>query len=79
MARRSHDVHVSRNPGRTTWKVTQNGDKISNHRTQAAAVERATAEARRDRADVVTHGRDGKIRSKDSYGNDPNPPRDREH
>ena len=28
---------------------------------------------------VVIHGRDGKIRDKDSYGNDPIPPRDRKY
>ena len=35
--------------------------------------------ARNQRSEVVTHGRDGRIRSKDSYGNDPSPPKDREH
>jgi len=73
------DVHVSRNPGRTTWKVSQGGQTLSNHRTQANAVEAGVSEAKQDRVDLVTHGRDGKIRSKDSYGNDPNPPKDREH
>ena len=29
-------------------------------------------------ADAI-RGRDGKIRSKDSYGADPNPPKDKEH
>jgi hypothetical protein len=28
-------------------------------------------------AELYVHGRDGMIRSKDSYGNDPNPPKDR--
>jgi hypothetical protein len=72
------DVHVSRH-GDSSWKVTQAGERISTHRTQANASERGRAEARRDGVDLVVHGRDGRIRSKDSYGNDPNPPRDREH
>jgi hypothetical protein len=76
---RSNDVHVSRNSGRSTWKVTQCGQRLSNHHTQANAIEAGRREARRDDVDLVTHGRDGKIRSKDSYGNDPLPPRDREH
>jgi hypothetical protein len=28
---------------------------------------------------VIIHGRDGRIQSSDSYGNDASPPRDREH
>ena len=76
---RRNDVHVSRNPGRATWKVTQGGQTISNHHTQTNAVDAGRREARRDGVDLVTHGRDGKIRSKDSYGNDPLPPPDREH
>lgn len=71
------DVHVVRKDG--NWQVKQGGERISTHRTQSTAIDRARDEAKRDRVDVVTHGRDGKIRSKDSYGNDPNPPRDTEH
>jgi hypothetical protein len=78
MARRS-DVHVSKNPGRSTWKVTQGGETLSNHRTQANAAAAGRRGATRDRVDLAVHGRDGRIRSKDSYGNDPNPPRDTEH
>ena len=76
MAKR--DVHVSRSTG-GSWRVSQGGDTVSTHRTQGAAVSKGKTEARRDGVDLVTHGRDGRIRSKDSYGNDPNPPRDREH
>jgi hypothetical protein len=35
--------------------------------------------ARRDRVEVVEHGRDGRIQDSDSYGSDPFPPRDRKH
>lgn len=70
-------VHVSRDGGR--WKVSQGGSKVSTHNTQATAIGAARREARADRVDLVVHGRDGRIRSKDSYGNDPLPPRDREH
>lgn len=74
-----NDVHVSRSPDRTTWKVSQGGQTLSNHRTQTNAIDAGKREAKQDRVDLVTHGRDGKIRSKDSYGKDPNPPKDREH
>lgn len=75
---KNRDVHVSKHSD-SSWKVTQGGERISTHRTQANAIDRAKTEAQRDRVDVVTHGRDGRIRSKDSYGSDPLPPRDREN
>jgi hypothetical protein len=78
MAKKSGDVHVVRNP-KGNWDVKQDGDRLSTHQTQANAIERGKGEAKRDGVDLVTHGRDGKIRSKDSYGHDPNPPKDREH
>ena len=34
-------------------------------------------QAKRDRIEVVTHGKDGRIRDSVSYGRDPMPPRDR--
>jgi hypothetical protein len=71
------NVHVSKNAGRSTWKMTQGGDTLSTHRTQSAAAAAGKREAKRDKVDLVTHGRDGRIRSKDSFGNDPHPPRER--
>jgi hypothetical protein len=76
---RSKNIHVSRVPGGARWKVSQGGDVLSTHNTQGNAIDRGRSEAKRDQVDLVTHGRDGKIRSKDSYGRDPMPPRDREH
>lgn len=79
MAKRS-DVHVSRKGNdHTGWKVTQRGEVQSTHRTQQNAIDAGERIAKRDGVDLVTHGRDGKFRSKDSFGADPNPPKDREH
>jgi hypothetical protein len=39
----------------------------------------ARGTARRDRVEVVEHGRDGRIQDSDSYGRDPFPPRDKKH
>jgi hypothetical protein len=75
---KKHDVHVVRDKN-SNWQVKQSGQRISTHQTQGKAIDRGKAEAKRNGVDLVTHGRDGRIRSKDSYGNDPNPPRDREH
>jgi hypothetical protein len=78
MTKKPGDVHVSKTPT-GGWKVTQNGNQLSRHQTQANAIQRGRSEAKQDGVDLVTHGRDGKIRSKDSFGPDPNPPRDTEH
>lgn len=76
MPRRSN-VHVSKDGAR--WKVTRAGSRISSHRTQANAIQAGKNTARQGAVDLVIHGRDGRIRAKDSYGRDPHPPRDREH
>lgn len=47
--------------------------------TQKQAIERARDQAKRERVEVVIHGRDNKIRDSDSYGRDPNPPKDKKH
>lgn len=45
------------------------------HRTQAAAIERARAQARSQKTEVLVHGESGRIRERSSYGKDPHPPK----
>jgi hypothetical protein len=47
--------------------------------TQKEAIEVATDIARNQNSGVIVQDQHGQIRSNDSYGNDPNPPKDREH
>lgn len=47
--------------------------------TQREAIDSARSVAQNQETEVVVHGKDGRIRSKDSYGRDPNPPKDKEH
>lgn len=47
--------------------------------TQSQARERAIEIAKNQHSEVIVQSRRGTIRSKDSYGNDPCPPRDAEH
>ena len=63
------------------WGVLPAGNSrvSSTHNTQSAAEKAAIRVAKRESSEVIVHGRDGKIRSKDSYGKDPSPPRDTEH
>ena len=55
------------------WARQKNGTRraASLHDTQAAAEDAARAQAKRERAELVVKGRDGKIQRRDSYGNDP--------
>ena len=78
MPKRNNEKHVVRNQA-SQWEVKQGGFSISVHRTQAEAENSAIRLAKIDGTEVVVHGRDGKIRSKDSYGNDPRSIKDREH
>jgi hypothetical protein len=68
--KRIHDVHVTPAATRGGWIVTHGGHRLSRHRTQRSAVTAGSLVARRARVDLVTHGRDGRVRSKDTYGNE---------
>ncbi|MBR2677607.1 MAG: DUF2188 domain-containing protein [Solobacterium sp.] len=63
------------------WAVKGEGNSrataVTN--TQKEAIKIAKDIAANQHSEVIVQGRDGKIRSKDSYGNDPNPPKDKEH
>lgn len=63
------------------WAVRGEGNSrdTSHHPTQGQAIDAARDIARNQRSEVVIHRPTGQIRDKDSYGNDPNPPRDRRH
>ena len=47
--------------------------------TQADAIEYGRRVAGNQQSELIVQGKDGRIRSKDSYGNDPVPPHDTEH
>jgi hypothetical protein len=70
---------VSPRDGR--WGVHGEGNtkdtKIFNTQREAAALARQIAQ--NQQSEVIIQGRNGQIRSKDSYGNDPCPPKDTEH
>jgi len=63
------------------WAVKGEGNSrdTSVLSTQGGAIRAATSIAKHQHSEVVIHGRDGRIRDKDSYGNDPCPPRDTKH
>ena len=63
-------------------KKTSAEKASSKHSTQKAAEDAAREMIKNQGGgELITKGRDGKIRSKDTIapGNDPNPPKDKEH
>ena len=58
------------------WAPLREGASRSGpvQRTQAQAIQAATATARREGCEVIIHGRGGQFRERNSYGNDPYPP-----
>ena len=75
--RRAHEIHVYKGVG-TMWVVTSGRRTLSRHSTQRTAATRGARVAKHRRVDLVIRGRDGRFRSKDSYGNESSR-RDREH
>ena len=72
------NIHVThRKSG--DWAVIGVADERASglYETQAEAIERGREIAKNNQSELVIHGADNKIRDKDSYGNDPYPPRDR--
>lgn len=64
------------------WQVkgagSEKATKVTD--TQKQAIAAAIPIAKHQKSEVVIpHGTNGKIRDKDSYGNDPNPPKDTKH
>ncbi len=73
------DIHVV--PHEKGWATRREGATRAGsvHPTQSEAIDRGRAQAQRERAELVIHRRDGRIRDSDSFGSDPNPPKDRKY
>lgn len=77
MAKKTPSQHVVKSSD--GWAVKKGGatkaTKIFPTQNEAAAHGRTIA--KNQKAELYIHGRDGTIREKNSYGNDPLPPRDK--
>lgn len=75
--KKGKDQHVV--PHSDGWAVKGAGNskatKVTS--TQQEAIKAAENIARNQQSDTKVHGRDGKIRAGNSYGNDPHPPKDK--
>lgn len=73
MAERQNQHVVPRDDG---WAVRRAGSSRDTKRfeTQEAAIRKARRIARNQGAELLVHGRDGRIRERSSFGDDPHPP-----
>lgn len=73
------NVHVV--PHDDGWAVKKEGNNRASsvHPTQKEAMDAGRNIAKTAKSELVIHGRDGKIRDSDSYGNDPPRPKDTKH
>ena len=73
MGKNQHVTH--RSDG--NWQVKGAGNSRATvvTATQREAIDIAITIARNQHSEMVVHGRDGRIREKNSYGNDPYPPK----
>jgi uncharacterized protein YdaT len=64
-------------PAGDKWAVRKSGSSRSTEtfNTQGEAITRAREIAKNQRTELYIHGRDGKIRERDSYGHDGYPPK----
>ncbi len=68
-------------PREDGWAAKREGAKRASKtfKTKGEAVDYAREKAHQEGGELTIHGRDGRIQDKDSYGNDPNPPKDTKH
>lgn len=73
------NVHVVKHDD--GWAVKKEGNERASsvHQTQQKAIDAGRDAAKAERSELVIHRPDGRIRDKDSFGNDPFPPRDMKH
>lgn len=76
MSKIGKNQHVTKHPA-GGWQVkgAKNKRATTRTKTQAEAIHVARTIARNKQSELIIHGKDGKIRARDSYGNDPYPPK----
>lgn len=74
---RKPSVHTVPNPGGKGWVNEVSGNVVSTHRRKDTAVAQGRKLAIASATEHSIHNLDGTIARKNSYGNDPNPPKDK--
>ncbi len=70
----ANNIHIT--PSHDAWQIKRAGGQRASakFKTQAEAIQKATAMARSDSSELFIHGRNGRIRERNTFGNDPYPP-----
>ena len=74
---RGKNQHVVKHENGWAVKGAGNSKATKVTSTQKEAIVKAEDIAKNQKSDTKIHGMDGKIRSGNSYGNDPHPPKDK--
>jgi LAS superfamily LD-carboxypeptidase LdcB len=68
-------IHVVPHGNGWAWRREQSERVSGLADTQAQAIDQARPAAKRDGVELLIHGRDSRIRDRDSHGHDPYPPK----
>lgn len=71
------NVHTVPNPGGKGWVNKVSGKVVSKHRRKETATKAGRSAARAHNSDHYIHNLNGQIGRANSYGNDNNPPKDK--
>ncbi len=69
------NLHVVKNGQNWALKQEHNPYPVFTAKTQSEIIDSGTSLAIAYQVELLIHGRDGKIRERNSFGNDPFPPR----
>ena len=70
------NIHTVKRPDGTWANKREGAERASSiHNTQQAAIEHARQLAQTSKVEHLIHGVNGQIRERNSYGNDPHPPK----
>ncbi|MEH6476592.1 MAG: DUF2188 domain-containing protein [Sneathiella sp.] len=69
--------HIVKHPDGWAVKGAGASKATSVHNTQFHAIQRGREIAKNQKTELLIHGRNGRIRARDTHGNDPFPPRDK--
>ncbi|HCA42421.1 MAG TPA: hypothetical protein DEP28_04130 [Bacteroidetes bacterium] len=70
--------HVVPNPTGGWDSKRENAEKASKHfETKQKAMDWSRDMAKKEKSELIPHRKDGKIQNPNSYGKDPNPPKDK--
>lgn len=76
---RKKNIHTTYNKDTKKWQTLLEGQKkpLANSLTKEVAKKKSIREAKKRKVEHIIHLKKGPIQDPDSYGNDPNPPKDK--